>query len=457
MKLFDNSIIATSDEFQSFYPNIHDRFVDITMQRLLSEGNVLVFPGNSAQFRPIANESKIFETRDGKVFTSNFIGFFGVKGENIILKSRFGSKDNDFFLFYLLEKVLGVNFLNFSTSYGLEDTIFNFIEFIFPQYLDSAMKKGLFKKYRIFSHNDLNVRGKIDIPNFVKKNTPFNGKVSYTTREFSFDNNLTQLIRHTIEVLMYKNNLLVGSITQQRRLKENVDEVVRNTPSYSKFNRNRVISQNTMSPVNHAFFHEYRQLQKLCIMILTGRKHGIRESNNEMSGIVFDVAWLWEEYIASLLTDSFIHPENRTGLHKQFLFENELGKKRGAIYPDLIGKNDFSKVIADVKYKPFNNIFGQDYHQILSYMFRFDRKVGYFFYPQTETDTDYKSSKLSLLNGVGESSSSNVNSAIIGKIPFIIPNRDVRDYSDFVVKMKCSEREFIDRIEMLKNESDNPF
>ncbi|CAM3550314.1 5-methylcytosine restriction system specificity protein McrC [Erysipelothrix anatis] len=457
MRLYDNSSVATSDEFRLIYPNIHDKFVDITMQRLLSSGNVLVFPNGSVEFMPIANESKIFETRDGKIFTSNFIGYFGVKGENIILKSRFGSKDNDYFLFYLLEKVLGINFLNYSTSYGLEDTIFNFIEFIFPQYLDSAMKKGMFKKYNIFSHNDMNVKGKIDIPNFVKKNTPFNGKISYTTREFSFDNNVTQLVRHTIEVMKSKNNLLVGSLLQQRRLKENIDEVIRNTPSYSKFNRNQVISQNIMSPVNHAFFYEYRQLQKLCIMILTGRKHGIKQSDNELSGIVFDVAWLWEEYIANLLNDYFIHPENRTGLHKQFLFENEQGKRLGAIYPDLIGKNDFSKVIADVKYKPFNNISGQDYHQILSYMFRFDRKAGYFFYPQTETDRVSKLSKLSLLEGFGDSVSSNEDSTIIEKIPFMVPTLDVKKYSDFVEKMEFSEQSLIEKIVMLRNENLNQF
>ena len=34
-----------------------------------------------------------------------------------------------------------------------------------------------------------------------KKNIPFMGKIAYTTREHSYNNNLTQLVRHTIEYI----------------------------------------------------------------------------------------------------------------------------------------------------------------------------------------------------------------------------------------------------------------
>ena len=65
------------------------------------------------------------------------------------------------------------------------------------------------------------------------------------------------------------------------------------------------------------------------------------EDDNEIHGLLFDGAWLWEEYINTLLEEfDFIHAENR--LHKKgiWLFEDidEEGKmdRSGWRYPDFI-------------------------------------------------------------------------------------------------------------------------
>ena len=39
-------------------------------------------------------------------------------------------------------------------------------------------------------------------------------------------------------------------------------------------------------------------------------------------------------------------------------------------------------MIADAKYKPIDNIGNKDYLQVLAYMFRFDAKKGFYFYPE---------------------------------------------------------------------------
>ena len=36
------------------------------------------------------------------------------------------------------------------------------------------------------------------IAQHIKMNTPFIGKIAYSQREFSFDNHLMQLVRHTM-------------------------------------------------------------------------------------------------------------------------------------------------------------------------------------------------------------------------------------------------------------------
>ncbi len=45
-------------------------------------------------------------------------------------------------------------------------------------------------------------------------------------------------------------------------------------------------------------------------------------------------------------------------------------------------------MIADAKYKPIDNIGNKDYLQVLAYMFRFDAKKGFYFYPEMGEEED---------------------------------------------------------------------
>ena len=129
----------------------------------------------------------------------------------------------------------------------------------------------------------------------------------------------------------------------------------------------------------HAYFREYRALQHLCLLILQYEKHQIGVGSRQIYGILFDGAWLWEEYISSLIKDTFYHPMNKANKGAQRLFDGNVG----LIYPDFISRDHENRVIADAKYKPIDNIGNKDYLQLLAYMFRFDAKVGYYFYPET--------------------------------------------------------------------------
>ena len=66
------------------------------------------------------------------------------------------------------------------------------------------MRKGLFKEYIRHNYNDGYVKGTIDIARHIEKNTPFTGNVAYSQREFSYDNSLMELVRHTIEFIKRK-------------------------------------------------------------------------------------------------------------------------------------------------------------------------------------------------------------------------------------------------------------
>ena len=309
--------------------------------------------------------------------------------------------------------------------------MFNFFLFLFPHYLKAAMRKGLFKKYIRRSCNDGNVKGTIDVARHIKANTPFVGKIAYSQREFSYDNSLMELVRHTIEFIKkkpYGNKLLV-------KVKDEVKLVINATPGYEPYDRQKIIEQNKKNAVRHAYFREYLALQRLCLLILQHQKNQIGLGVKRIYGILFDGAWLWEEYVNSLIGDTFYHPMNKEGKGTQRLFDGNVG----LIYPDFIGRSSEKRMIADAKYKPIHNIGNRDYLQVLAYMFRFDAKVGYYLYPEAENSDD-----LILQMNQGTTYEKNVmprDDVRVIKHGLKIPAK-APDYTGFAAGMEISERAF---------------
>ena len=163
------------------------------------------------------------------------------------------------------------NVVDLESDANQDNRLFNFLLFLFPYYLKAAMRKGLFKKYIRHRYNDGNVKGTIDVARHIEKNTPFVGNVAYSQREFSYDNSLMELVRHTVEFIKrkpYGNKLLI-------KVKDEVKLVIDATSEYEPCDRQKIIEQNKKNTVRHAYFREYLALQRLCLLILQHQKHQI--------------------------------------------------------------------------------------------------------------------------------------------------------------------------------------
>ena len=413
--------------------NLTAKIADKSLEQLEREG-IFVFPEMLKDAEDVTRDQIILQSRNDDYCTGNVMGFLGYGEERLVIRSRFSQDDReDYFFQYLLDKVLDFpNIVDLKSDADPNSRLFSFLLFLFPFYLKKAMRKGVFKEYIRRQYNDDNVKGMIDIPRHIDKNIPFIGNIAYSQREFSFDNHLTELIRHTIEYIKkkpYGNTLLV-------KAKEEVKQIVDATPSYELYNRQKIIEENKKNIVRHAYFREYRELQRLCLLILQHQKHQIGTGIREIYGILFDGAWLWEEYVNTLIGCYFHHPMNKSKKGAQRLFSGN----NGVIYPDFIGKNEMQWVIADAKYKPNRNIGSEDYLQVLAYMYRFDAKVGYYLYPESENGTDLK-----LWLNRGTSYENNVKpreDVSVIKHGLKIP-AEATDYESFVVQMKENERDFI--------------
>ncbi|CKA91082.1 McrC family protein [Streptococcus pseudopneumoniae] len=424
MQLTDNQQDLNKEEFITEYPKISQVLLDRTLDNLSQEDSIFIFPNDLKNSPDLDKDQKILETVNQKIKTGNVIGFLGCGQERLTISSRFSSKSDDYFLHYLLQKVLNINLTSLDVGLSREERLYQLLIYLFPKYLEAAMRKGLYKEYQRFSHNDSHIKGVIDVVNHLKKNLPFTGNIAYTTREFTYDNPMMQLIRHTIEYIKNQKSLGRGIIYTNR---ENITEIIRVTPSYKQADRAKIIRGNQSKPLRHAYFNEYRKLQELCLMILNQEKHGLGYQDQKIHGILFDVAWLWEEYVYTLLPKDFIHPRNKDKTDGISVFSIRERK----VYPDFYNRD--LKIVLDAKYKKLEDtekgINREDLFQLISYSYILKAEKAGLVFPSEDKVVDNEIGKLA---GYG---------ALLKKWSIQIPQNS-SSYREFCEMMENSEETF---------------
>lgn len=409
---------------------------DKTIAELCSENeNLLIFPYSIETSDDRIGESSvmsILNTDDPdkvRITTGNVMGFIGVDNLQIKIKSRFDKGRDDFLLHYMLQKVLSFNLFDLSHNNEQED-VFDFIMFMFPYFLKAAMRQGVYREYQNFRHNDANLKGTIDIGRHIAKNVPFVGNIAYSTREYSHDNNMTELIRHTIEFMKTKR-YGQSVLNVDRETVENVKVIVEHTPLYNKNERSSIINKNLRAKA-HPYYTEYRPLQTLCLQILRMEEVKYGESDDEICGILFDGAWLWEEYVNTILSNhGFKHPENKLDKGGIYLFDDHSGLR----YPDFY-KDD---MVLDAKYKRLggydrvSKVDGDDIHQVMAYMTTLKVDRGGFVAPLEQRQIKVPTSHLK---------GSTATLSIFG----IEISKTASSYADFCEKMKEMEHAFVESL-----------
>ena len=427
MRITDNQHKIVKEEFVEEYPKLSNLLLDRTLESLFQDERIFIFPNDLKNSPDLEKDQKIFETVNQKIKTGNVIGFLGYGQERLTLSSRFSDGSNDHFLHYLLHKVLHINLTSLDVGLSPEDKLYQLLVYLFPKYLQTALRKGLYKEYQRFSHNDSHVKGVIDVRNHLKKNLPFTGNIAYTTREFTYDNPLMQLIRHTIEFMKNQESIGRGVLDNLSTSRENVAEIVRVTPSYKLADRAKIIRGNQSKPLRHAYFREYRKLQELCLMILNQEKHGLGYQDQKIHGILFDVAWLWEEYVYTLLPKGFIHPRNKDKTDGISVFSSRERK----VFPDFYQEE--LKIVLDAKYKKLEltekGINREDLFQLISYSYILKAEKAGLIFPSEKKAVDNEIGKLAGYGG------------LLKKWSIQIPQKS-SSYREFCEMMENSEETF---------------
>ena len=319
-KTFDYSQIPITQLRDKDRENL-SKIANFTIRNLCknNNSNLLIFPQQLDIHHDGIADSYIFTMDNQKLQTGDLLGFVGINDSQITISTRFAKNDiEDYFLHYMLQKVFHINLLDLQHSIS-NDRIFDFLTYMFPFYLKRALKQGLYKQYTTKNYNNINVKGAINISNHIKNNTPFTGKIAYRVKEYNCDNDLTQLIRHTIE---YIRDSYMSSILQiDADTVAYVSQICNATPSYDKRALNNILIKNK-NLISHPYYTEYRILQKLCIQILCHKRLKYGVDNNRIYGLLFSGSWLWEEFIYKTILNEcgFSHPQNRAGKGGIYLF-----------------------------------------------------------------------------------------------------------------------------------------
>lgn len=439
--------------------------VPVSELRDSEDNSVLIYPNSFHDAIDEVGKQIVFDITkrdaDGKpieFWTKNTIGFISHKGHEVSIGSRFSQGEEDYFLYYMLARVCCINLLNLEFSSQGRKQGFNLMIFFLPKLLKEALGQGLFKQYIYSEYNDAKVRGPIDINRHLRRNIPFNGRVAYRTREFSFDNPITQLVRHAIE-LVKKTQWGSKIMNSDETAKSLIQQIISATPTYEERQRQNIININ-LRPVIHPFYTAWQPLQDFCLRLL--RQENLSygtDKHNKVYGMLIDVAWLWEEYLACVLAENtcFTHHTIDNAFHLFDKGEETFQK----VIPDYLDAEN--NLVADAKYIPLHRFDRMDaeraaavYYKTIMYMYRFNATKGFLFHPCNNDDIEYiKTKQLDerrprLLHLNIDKNTIFADYKIVDtkgflyELGMIIP--EAKDYEEFCERMRTVENSFNNRI-----------
>ena len=370
--LVNTPTIAEKPAFKHFLGEIGGRSLADLLNR---NPRLLVFPQEFEMVKDDIGKNSIFHFDGDSITTGNVMGFVGTGGVSLSISSRFYDEQNDYFLHYLLQKVIGFHAVDLPTPHNA-DPVWDFLPYLFPSYFMAARKQGVFKSCRRFNANDDRIKGTIDIAQHIRSNIPFRGRIAYSFSERTTVNPINQLIRLTIDVLEHSVRFKAMFHGDNKEFNNAIRDLKTMVPVELIGNRSKIIKDN-LRPVSHPLYLKYNPLQKLCLAILRHEKMSFAGNDEDVVGLLFDGSWLWEEYLAKLMPPIFTHAKNKLGIGGyQPAKEGAWGKWM----PDFYVKGS---IVLDAKYKNPDNEESHraDRHQIVAYMHTLKANCGGFIYP----------------------------------------------------------------------------
>ena len=296
--------------------------------------------------------------------------------------SRFDKRDGNFFLNYLLSKALDIAPSSESVTAQSSALLDLLLDFLFVRKLGEAARGGLLRQYQTFRNNDWSFKGRLDLSRHIRENVPLMYGIAYEKREIDLDVPVNRMLLLAAQAVrsrrpeLFERNEEAQDAFQTLQVSIPAPGDIRTVLSY----------RDCREPVTHPFYREtWEPLRLISRMILEGEEWQLFQDADEpeVSGVVFDGAWLWEEYLASVLSKKgFRHCGKGIGGGLPVF-----NPGRSRFYPDFYKHDDdiSKRIVLDAKYKRSNPNGGRnDVHQILCYLLLTGARSGGLVFPPVD-------------------------------------------------------------------------
>lgn len=240
------------------------------------------------------------------------------------------------------------------------------IAHLFIQSLEKAVVLGLPQQYQKQQERSQKVRGSINFNDYLKRDIPFQGKLTTTFRERMY----TQEIIDVLYLALKKLESVFGKEIHSRLL--GLSQFLKQQYSGRFASYETIQRAKTHQTINNPMYRGFKKVLEYAEIILLN-KDLIPDNDKkslETTGYLFDIAELYEIYLEKLLSRNFpewsVSGQVDIPIYKQQFY-------RRSIFPDLIMKHKATGkiIVFDAKFKKMgmqnNDIDRSDLHQIHSY------------------------------------------------------------------------------------------
>lgn len=270
-----------------------------------------------------------------------------------------------------------------------ENQFLYIIAYLFIQSLEKASVLGLPQQYRKHKERSHKVRGSIDFNDYLKRDIPFQGKLTTTYRK-------QVVVQEIIDVLylaLKKLEKLFGKEIHSRLL--GLSQLLKQHYSGRFVTYETIQKARNHQAINNPMYRGFKKVLEYAEIILLDKNLVAEGGKDELTttGYLFDIAELYELYLEKLLSKNFpdwvVSGQEELRLYQQQFFKRSM-------FPDLVmtHKLNGSVVVFDAKFKNMemknSDVDREDLHQIHSYSgyYRDDLVTSGLIYPLSkEIDT----------------------------------------------------------------------
>lgn len=297
--------------------------------------------------------------------TGLYAGVLFYKGCKINITTKYGNT----FLKRMLNFVNDIYVDNEQIKAKKDETENQFlfiIAHLFIQSLEKSVVLGLPQQYQKHQERSQKVRGSIDFNDYLKRDIPFQGKLTTTFRERMY----VQEIVDVLYLALRKLESVFGKEIHSRLL--GLSQLLKQQYSGRFANYETIQKAKTHHTINNPMYRGFKKVLEYAEIILLNKDlmPDNEKQNLATTGYLFDIAELYEIYLEKLLSRNF--PEwFVSGQVEIPIYQKQFYHR--SIFPDLIMKHKTSgKIIAlDAKFKKMEmqskDIDRADLHQIHSY------------------------------------------------------------------------------------------